>query len=116
MEENVKKTLGERFEGFHDKYYKHLLLIPLVIVLFCFAYIFVFYSANGDFIIKDFSLTGGTSLTIQGQIDAEVLKQELSGKLNEVETRVVYDIVTREQTALVVQTKTPPEEAKKILE
>lgn len=115
-QEQHKIGFMERFGHFHDKYYKHLLLLPLLIIIICFAYLFVFYSSNGDIIIKDFSLTGGTSITIQGSINADDLKNNLLGKLDEIETRIIYDLTTREQTALVIQTKTSSEEAKKILE
>ena len=111
-EKNFKKKLGD----FHDKYYKLLLLIPIAILVFSFIYMFIFYANNGDFINKDFSLTGGTSITILGKINEAQLKEALSEKLDEVDTREIYDLVTREQTALIVQTKTGIDEAKEILE
>jgi|TARA_Y100000034_G_scaffold2718_1_gene3285 preprotein translocase subunit SecF len=111
-EKNFKKKLGI----FHDKYYKLLLLIPITILVFSFIYMFIFYANNGDFINKDFSLTGGTSITILGKINEAQLKEALSEKLDEVDTREIYDLVTREQTALIVQTKTGIDEAKEILE
>ncbi len=111
-----KPGFAEKFGKFHDMYYKKLLLIPIILLAFCFAYLFFFYQSNGDFIVKDFSLTGGTSITAQGKINADDLKNKLSEKLDEIETRIIYDLVTREQTALVVQTKTGTEEAKTILE
>jgi preprotein translocase subunit SecF len=111
-EQNFKKKLG----SFHDKYYKLLLLIPIVILLFSFVYMFIFYSNNNDFVHKDFSLTGGTSITISGEINALQLEEALSEKLDEINTREIYDITTRAQIALIVQTKTETEEAKEILE
>jgi preprotein translocase subunit SecF len=111
-EKNFKKKLGI----FHDKYYKLLLLIPIAILAFSFIHMFIFYSNNGDFINKDFSLTGGTSITILGKINEAQLKEALSEKLDEVDTREIYDLVTTEQTALIVQTKTGIDEAKEILE
>ena len=61
-EEKQKKE--SRFERFHNKYYKLLLLIPIALLLFSLIYMGVFYSKNQDFIYKDISLTGGTSITI----------------------------------------------------
>ena len=81
-----------------------------------FVYIFIFYSNTGDFIRKDISLTGGTSATIYGTIDAEKLKTDLSEKLDEIKTREIYDIITREKIAVIIETKTNGDEAKKILE
>jgi len=106
----------KKFEKFYDKNYKLLLLIPIAILIFSFIYMAFFYSNNGEFIHRDFSLTGGTSVTIIGKVSAEDLKQAISGKLDEINVRETYDIVTREQTALIVETKTDIEETKKVLE
>ena len=76
----------------------------------------IFYSNTGEIIHRDFSLTGGTSVTILGKVNADDLKEDLSEKLDEINTREIYDIVTREQTALIVETKTEINEAKEILE
>jgi len=72
-QEEVKKT-----KNWHDKYYKLLLIIPAVALIFSLSYMIVFYSNNNDFIYKDISLTGGTSVTLYQQIDTAKLKQELS--------------------------------------
>ena len=106
----------KKFEKFYDKNYKLLLLIPIAILIFSFIYMAFFYSNNGEFIHRDFSLTGGTSVTIIGKVSSEDLKQALSGKLDEINVRETYDIVTREQTALIVETKTDIEETKKVIE
>jgi len=112
MEEETEK----KFEKFYNKNYKLLLLIPLTIVIFSFIYLAVFYSNTGDFVYKDFSLTGGTSITISEKINADDLKRDLSEQLDEINTREISDLITREQKALIIETKTDSEEAKKILE
>ena len=103
-------------KNFHDKYYKLLLLIPLVILIFSLIQIGTLYSKTGDFMQKDISLTGGTSVTLYGQVDIEQLTQDLSGKLEDINTRSIYDLVTREQKAVIIETKTEGEQAKQILE
>lgn len=75
-----------------------------------------FYSNNGDIIHKDFSLTGGTSVTLLGDLVADELEMGLSGKLNEVNIRQTYNIITREQTSLIVETKSEIEETREVLE
>ena len=112
----TKKNFPEKFGKFHDKYYKHLLMIPIVMLLFSFGYMYLFYSNNGDFIYKDISLTGGTSVTVYDDIDSGKIKVELTEKLEEINVREIYDILTREKIALVVETKTPGNETKQILE
>ena len=113
MEEQQKE---KKFSNFYDKNYKLLLIIPIAILIFSFIYMAVFYSNTGEFIYRDFSLTGGTSITIIGKINAEDLEQSLLGKLDEINTREIYDLVTREQTALIVETKTEIDEAKEVIE
>jgi len=107
-----KKSLSETY----DKYYKLLLLIPLALLIFSFIYMGFFYSANHDFIYKDVSLTGGTSATISGAIDIPKLNEVLTGKLIDFNTRDISDLITGEQKAVIVETKSSPEETKKILE
>ncbi len=111
-----KISLKEKFGKFHDKYYRHLLLIPILILIFCAFYLFSFYSKTGDFINKDISLTGGTSATIYGNFDSDKIKGDLSGKLNEIETREIYDFVTREKKAIIIETESSGADVKKILE
>ena len=111
-----KKSLRENFEKFHDKHYKHLLLIPAIILLLSFGYIYIFYSANGDFISKDISLTGGTSVTVYNSVDINQLTDDLSGKLDEINTREIYDLLTKEKIAVIIETKTSGDDTKKILE
>ena len=103
-------------EKFHDKHYKHLLLIPAIILLLSFGYIYIFYSANGDFISKDISLTGGTSVTVYNSVDINQLTDDLSGKLDEINTREIYDLLTKEKIAVIIETKTSGDDTKKILE
>lgn len=116
MENEKKSNFGKRFENFHDKHYKTLLLVPLIILILGFAYMGYFYSVNGDFIYRDISLTGGTSFTIQDSISSEQLKQDLSSKLEEINTREIYNIITGEQEAIVIQTKSSVDLTREVLE
>jgi preprotein translocase subunit SecF len=112
-----KENLKKRFIEFHDKNYKQLLIIPAFILLFCLGYLFFFYYNNeGNFFYKDISLTGGTSITIEEKIDAVVLKNFLSNKLEDVNVREISDLITKEQKAIIIETKSNKEESKQILE
>ncbi len=115
-EENTEQKKEKSFGKFHDKYYKLLLLIPIGLMVFCFIYLGMFYSVNGDFIYKDISLTGGTSVTIFENIDAGQLELALVDKLEEISTREIYDLVTREQKAIIVETKSDGDLTKNVLE
>ncbi len=105
-----------RLANFHDKNYKLLLLIPLAILLFSFIYMSSFYSQNNDFIRRDITLKGGTSVTISGDLNTVELEQALSNQLGELGTREIYDLITREKLAIVIETTSDGEQAKQILE
>ena len=91
--------------------------MPIILILFSLSYIYYFYSINGDFFNKDISLTGGTSITIyDSNLNENQLKQDLNGELEDLNTRNVYDLVTGVQKAIILETKTNGDEAKKILE
>jgi len=118
MEEHTHTEHKEKFNlgKFHDKHYKTLLLIPLILLIISVGYMFYFNSQTGDFISKDISLTGGTSITIQGSLDMNKINEDLSSQLEDLNTRSIYDIVTNEQKAIIVETITDGEETKEILE
>ena len=110
MEEEQKQ------KNWHDKYYKLMLLIPAALLIFCLFYMYSFYSNNEDFIYKDISLTGGTSVTIYEKTDVDKLEQDLSTKLNDINTREIYDLVTREQKAVIIETKSGADTTRQVLE
>ncbi len=114
MEEN--KIKERKFVKFHDKHYKKLLLIPAIIILLSFVYLGVFYSQNHDFIKKDISLTGGTSITIYSPIPSAQILNDLSGQLEDLNVREIYDLVTREQEAVIVETSSDGDYSKQVLE
>jgi preprotein translocase subunit SecF len=110
--ENFKKKLIE----FHDKNYKKLLIIPLILILFCFSYLFVFYSQHNDFFYKDISLKGGTSVTINGEINSENLKNAISDKLEDVNVREISDLITQKSLAAIVETTSDEKITRSVLE
>ena len=103
-------------KNWHDKHYKKLLLIPLIVLIFSFIYLGNFYLKNNDIIYKDISLTGGTSATIYGKLNPPEIEQALQGKLDGVNTREIYDLITKEQKALIIETSSDSHTTKKVLE
>ena len=110
-----KELIFKKAERFHDKNYKLILIVPLTILILSLGYLAIFYANTGDFVHKDISLTGGTSITIYGSLDSEKLKLDLSEKFEEINTRDVYDLLTREKKAVIIETKSE-ENVKEILE
>lgn len=112
-----EKHFGSNFYKWHDKNYKKLLIVPLILVLFSIIYMISFYSSTGDFIHKDISLTGGTSATIYDElISIEQIEQDLSLELKDLDIRQISDVATGKQKAIIIQTISPGEETKTILE
>lgn len=109
MEEQNKKN-------WHDKNYKKLLLIPLILIIISLVYLGNFYHNNNDIIYKDITLTGGTSITLYEHVDVSDLKTTLQDKLDEITTREIRDLITNEQTAVVISTKSDGNIAKQVLE
>lgn len=116
QEKTNKEKFAKEFGKFHDKYYKLLLLIPAIILVISLLYLFNFYKVNNDFIHKDISLTGGTTITIYEKLDPIKLKLDLSSKLEDLDTSQIYDLITQEQKAVVIETKSSSDDSKKILE
>ncbi|MFQ5531374.1 MAG: protein translocase subunit SecF [Candidatus Nanoarchaeia archaeon] len=111
-----KKTFSEKFEVFHDKHYKHLLLIPLILLVLSLGYMWVFYQQNNDFVLKDISLTGGTSVTLYEDVNLDDIKSTLSNSLEEISTREIYDLITGERKAVIIETKSSGEDTRDALE
>ena len=112
-----KENFKKKFIEFHDKNYKLLLLIPLIMILGSFIYLGSFYSQHHDFFYKDISLTGGTSVTINdGSINSENLKNAISDKLDDVNIRQISDLATQKQIAVIVETRSEQGQTKKVLE
>ena len=112
MEENQ----NENKKNWHDRHYKTILIIPIIIILFSLIYMFFFYHNNHDFIHKDISLTGGTSLTLYGQFDTQKIKQDLGPKLKDLNVKEISDLVTRKQLAIILETTTDGDATKSIVQ
>jgi len=103
-------------KNWHDKNYKLLLVIPIALLLFSLIYMGMFYSKNQDYIYKDISLTGGTSVTLYNKINTDDLKQALGEKLDDIHTRNIYDRFTQEQKAVIIETKSDRDVTRQVLE
>lgn len=103
-------------KNWHDKYYKKLLIIPLLLLLFSVGYLINFNAQTGDFINKDISLTGGTSITVFEKVDIDLLEKDLAEKLNDIAIRELYEITTGEQKGVEIKTTEDLEKTQQVLE
>lgn len=107
--EQLNQTQTHENKNWYDKKYKILLLPPVILFVICIIYLFNFYSANGDFIYKDSSLSGGTTITINADIDAEALENFLEQTISDVHIRTITDISTGKHIAIVIDSAATPE-------
>lgn len=87
----------------YDKYYKLFFFIPLILLLLSLTYIGIFYSKTGDIIYKDVSLSGGTSITVNGEINQEQIEFQLKEKFPDVSFTKLTEAATGKQIALMVE-------------
>ena len=106
----------EKLKRAYNKNYKLLLLIPIILLLISLAYIGYFYSKEGDFIKKDVSLTGGTIITLNENVNFENLESELKNQFSDVSIRKLTDIRTGRQISLTIETSAKPDEIKPVIE
>jgi len=106
------------FKQIYNKNYKFLLLVPLILLLISLFFIYSFYQQNQDFIKKDVSLTGGTTITIypESQIDLADLKTYLGQESPDASVREITGLRTGNQEAIIIESPLSPEELKPILE
>ena len=109
-----QKKISSRFN--YDRHYKLLLLIPVIIFLASVIYLGVFYSKNSDIIHRDVSLSGGTSITINGEVDQDKLESGLREKFPDVSFTKLEDIASRKEIALIVESSADSENLKTEIE
>lgn len=103
-------------KSWYDKWYKVMLFIPVVVVLLSLAYLWVFFSQHGDIMNRDVTLSGGTTITLLGNVDTLKLESELSRKYNDIVFRKLTDIRTNEQIAFAIESSATPEQMKPDIE
>ena len=120
-QEILEATEKKKFSKFYNNNYKKLLLIPLILLILSLGYMAYFYSLNQDFIKKDVSLTGGTTITIDtsnSQLKINILELEnfLSQKIDNFVIREISDFRTGNQKAVAIESQIESNELKLILE
>jgi preprotein translocase subunit SecF len=103
-------------KNWHDKIYKKLLIIPAIMILFSIIYMISFNSQNGEFMKRDISLTGGTSITVFEVADVSELELALKNDLPDLVVRTIYELRTNEQKAFIIETTADSETAKEVVE
>lgn len=101
----------------YQKNYKKLLIIPAIILIASLVYIFIFFQQTGDFINRDVSLTGGTTITVfDSNVDKDSVISALEEEFPDIKARAVSDIRSGRQLGFFIETKADAEPARKALE
>ena len=89
-------------KSWYDKWYKLMLLPPVILFIICLIYLYSFNAKNGDFIYKDSTLSGGTTITLQANVDAVVLETYIKQTIPDVHIRTITDISTGNHLAVII--------------
>ncbi|MCH7770644.1 MAG: MMPL family transporter, partial [Bacteroidetes bacterium] len=101
----------------YDKYYKVLLIIPVILLLGSSAYLTFFYITTGDIVNKDVTLSGGVTLTVfDPNISIQELRTALEPKFDDLVLRKLTNFLTGEQVAVTIETPSEAEEIQKATE
>lgn len=100
----------------YNRWYKPLLVIPVIILILSLCYLGYFYTKTGDFILKDASLSGGTTITINSDLNAKELQSKVNQKFPDVTIRSLTELRTGKQISLIIETAATPEQIRPELE
>jgi preprotein translocase subunit SecF len=114
MEKIITSSEAQKGKNWFDKYYKLMMLGPILVLVLCLIYLGTFYSANHDFILKDVSLAGGTTITINSNsgVDFTNLESKLSEKYTDINFKKLTDLRTGEALAFVIESPLQPNQLK----
>jgi len=117
-EEKPRLSKKQRFKKSYNKIYKLLLIIPIILFIISLGLLGYTYFTTGDFIKKDISLTGGTSITVftQQEINLNDLENYLSKNLEDFAVKELSEFRTGKQKAIIVESKKESSEVRSLLE
>lgn len=114
-----KKSTKQKLFRWYNKNYKLLLIIPAIILILSLAQLSYSFYTTGDFIKKDITLTGGTSITIITQdqpINTKALSNFLSQKTTSFGVKELSDFRSGKQKAVIIESISEPQELRPLLE
>ena len=119
MEQHINQAdhiSHETKKHWYDRWYKTLLFIPVTLLIFSLIYLSSFYSQNNDFIYKDSSLSGGTTITLRAELDIVALENHIKQSVENVNIRTISDISTGKQIAVLIDSSAEPDVLKPLVE
>tara|TARA_Y100000310_G_scaffold345208_1_gene462674 strand:+ start:2332 stop:3261 length:930 start_codon:yes stop_codon:yes gene_type:complete len=121
MEEEKKQEPQEEHRekkgSWYDRNYKFMLIVPALLLIISIGYLISFNAEHGDVILKDVSLTGGTTVSIfDSEVNIDDLKESLRIEFEDLRVRGISDFRTGAQKGFFVETKSGMEEIRSALE
>lgn len=114
MEQTLQPGKNQKW---FDKNYRFLMLIPLIFVILSLIYLGIFYSNTGSFILKDVSLSGGTTITLhQDNLDYDALERELASQDSDLSFRRLTDLRSGKAVAFIIESSATQEELTNLIE
>lgn len=113
---NSTETSESKNQNWYDKWYKTLLIFPVIIMILSLGYLGYFFSQHGDIMLRDSSLSGGTTITLTGNIDLNSLESSLKSSFSDIRTRKLTDLMTGEPVSFIIESSAKPEELKPAIE
>ena len=115
-EKTEDKKPRRDFSKLYDKYYKLTFVLPILILILSLVYLGFFYAQHKEFLYKDVSLLGGTTITLNGDINTDKLESALKTKFSDINFRKLTDITTGRQIAFIIESSSPTQELKTAVE
>lgn len=106
MEQTTISQETKKEKNWFDKYYKLLMLIPIILVILSLVYIGIFYSQNNALFHRDVSLSGGTTITLNGaniENDYSELESTLKIKYSDIVFRKLTDTRSGKILAVIIE-------------
>jgi preprotein translocase subunit SecF len=125
MEKIITSSEMQTGKNWFDKYYKPLAFIPIIFIILSLIFLFNFHSKTGDFMYRDVSLSGGTTITINGDFNLEELEEKLSTSpilqdfnlsSNDLSFRKLSNLQTGKILALIIESSSDSELLKNYIE
>ncbi len=92
------------WDRLYDKHYKHLLIIPAILIIGALVYLAQFSATHDDIVRKDVSLTGGTTITVfEESLTPQQAHEALDAQFPDLLVRSVADVRTGSQQALIIE-------------
>ncbi len=96
-----------KLEGFYNKNYKKLLIIPAILFVFAISVLAIQYAATGEIMDKDVTLKGGISATIYSneEINFEELELALINQFldSDVSVRELSSFTDKEKVGVIIE-------------